>query len=238
MPLAIELAAARIKLLPPEAILDRLRRPAGDPRWRRARPARAPADPARRDRLELRPARRARPPAAPPAVRLRRRLQPRAGRGDLRTGRRARARRPRRDRGARRPEPAAGRGGRPASRASGCSRRSGPSPPSSWRPAARPTRSASATPGPSWPSPRRLPRSCPAAEQRAWLDRLDVEHDNLRAAIDWATARPDPEVAIGLGFALWRFWQKRGYLLEGRRRLDRIAGRALVAATIRPSGPG
>ena len=63
----------------------------------------------------------------------------------------------------------------------------------------------------------------PGAQQRTWLDRLDLEHDNLRAAIDWATYRPLPEVAIGLGFALCRFWQKRGYLVEGRRRLERIA---------------
>ncbi len=61
------------------------------------------------------------------------------------------------------------------------------------------------------------------SEQRTWLDRLDVEHDNLRAALEWATARPDPDVAIPLGFALWRFWQKRGYLIEGRRRLEHIA---------------
>jgi len=61
------------------------------------------------------------------------------------------------------------------------------------------------------------------SEQRTWLDRLDIEHDNLRAALEWATARPDPEVAIPLGFALWRFWQKRGYLIEGRRRLEHIA---------------
>jgi predicted ATPase/class 3 adenylate cyclase len=64
------------------------------------------------------------------------------------------------------------------------------------------------------------------AEQRAWLDRLDIENDNLRAALEWATARPDPDVAIPLGFALWRFWQKRGYLLEGRRRLEHIAEQA------------
>ncbi len=61
------------------------------------------------------------------------------------------------------------------------------------------------------------------SQQRTWLDRLDTEHDNLRAALEWATARPDPDVAIPLGFALWRFWQKRGYLLEGRRRLEHIA---------------
>jgi predicted ATPase/class 3 adenylate cyclase len=64
------------------------------------------------------------------------------------------------------------------------------------------------------------------SEQRTWLDRLDVEHDNLRAALEWATARPDPEIAIPLGFALWRFWQKRGYLIEGRRRLEHIAEQA------------
>ncbi len=61
------------------------------------------------------------------------------------------------------------------------------------------------------------------SDQREWLDRFDVEHDNLRASLEWATARPDPGLAIRLGFALWRFWQKRGYLAEGRRRLDRIA---------------
>lgn len=60
-------------------------------------------------------------------------------------------------------------------------------------------------------------------EQRSWLDRLDIEHDNLRSALEWATGRNDPGLAIRLGFALWRFWQKRGYLVEGRRRLERIA---------------
>jgi predicted ATPase/class 3 adenylate cyclase len=63
----------------------------------------------------------------------------------------------------------------------------------------------------------------PGSQQRSWLDRLVVEHDNLRAALEWATARSEPEIAIRLGFALWRFWQKRGYLVEGRRRLERIA---------------
>ncbi len=57
MPLAIELAAARVKLLPPEAILRRLEHQLELLAARLARPARAAADPARRDRLELRPAR-------------------------------------------------------------------------------------------------------------------------------------------------------------------------------------
>ncbi len=60
-------------------------------------------------------------------------------------------------------------------------------------------------------------------DQRAWLDRLELEHDNLRAAIDRAVADGDGETAIGLAFALWRFWQKRGHLVEARRRLEGMA---------------
>jgi predicted ATPase/class 3 adenylate cyclase len=57
-------------------------------------------------------------------------------------------------------------------------------------------------------------------EQRTWLDRLDRDHDNIRAALDWAAATPEPAVAIRLAFAMWRFWQKRGHLNEARVRLD------------------
>jgi predicted ATPase/class 3 adenylate cyclase len=60
------------------------------------------------------------------------------------------------------------------------------------------------------------------ADQRRWLDRLELEHDNLRAALDRAVADEDAERAIGLAFALWRFWQMRGHLFEARRRLDTI----------------
>ena len=56
-------------------------------------------------------------------------------------------------------------------------------------------------------------------EQRAWLDRLEADADNFRAALDRAEAVPDPEAAGRLGFALWRFWQQRGYLREARQRL-------------------
>ena len=60
-------------------------------------------------------------------------------------------------------------------------------------------------------------------DQRSWLDRLELEHDNLRAAMDRAAADGDGETAIGLAFALWRFWQKRGHLAEARRRLEGMA---------------
>jgi predicted ATPase len=54
--------------------------------------------------------------------------------------------------------------------------------------------------------------------QGAWLDRLDrleSEHDNVRAALDW-TIDNDPETGLRLGGALWQFWKHRGHLVEGR----------------------
>ncbi|HYN69823.1 MAG TPA: tetratricopeptide repeat protein [Candidatus Eisenbacteria bacterium] len=60
-------------------------------------------------------------------------------------------------------------------------------------------------------------------DQRAWLERFERAHDNIRAVLDRAVAAADAEVAIGLAFATWRFWQKRGHLYEARRRLDTMA---------------
>ena len=61
------------------------------------------------------------------------------------------------------------------------------------------------------------------ADQRVWLDRLEMEHDDIRAVLDRAVARPEPDVAIRTAFAMWRFWQKHGHLGEARRRLDAMA---------------
>ena len=60
-------------------------------------------------------------------------------------------------------------------------------------------------------------------DQRRWLDRLELEHDDIRAVLDRAVAEPDPPVAIGLAFSMWRFWQKHGHLAEARIRLDAMA---------------
>jgi predicted ATPase/class 3 adenylate cyclase len=61
------------------------------------------------------------------------------------------------------------------------------------------------------------------ADQRRWVDRLEVEHDDIRAVLDRAVDEPDPPVAIGLAFSMWRFWQKHGHLAEARRRLEAMA---------------
>ena len=58
------------------------------------------------------------------------------------------------------------------------------------------------------------------ADQRTWLERLERDHENIRAALDYATARPLTPMALRLVAGLWRFWQKRGYLPEGRRRAE------------------
>jgi predicted ATPase/class 3 adenylate cyclase len=58
--------------------------------------------------------------------------------------------------------------------------------------------------------------------QRAWLDRLDQEHDNLRAALAWLESSGDHAAALRLGTALWRFWTARGQLREGGERLQAL----------------
>jgi predicted ATPase/class 3 adenylate cyclase len=58
------------------------------------------------------------------------------------------------------------------------------------------------------------------ANQLEWLERLEAEHDNMRAALSWALERKEAEVALRLGDALWWFWSVRGYHSEGRRWLE------------------
>jgi tetratricopeptide (TPR) repeat protein len=69
-------------------------------------------------------------------------------------------------------------------------------------------------------------------EQRQALDRLELEHANLRAAIAWGDTHGDPEVALGTATVIWRFWQKRGHLTEAAGRMT-----SLLAAPWFPAAP-
>ncbi len=53
-----------------------------------------------------------------------------------------------------------------------------------------------------------------------WLDRLEAEHDNLRAALDWSGDTAPADYARLAG-ALWEFWDTRGHFTEGWARLER-----------------
>jgi tetratricopeptide (TPR) repeat protein len=91
------------------------------------------------------------------------------------------------------------------------------------------------------------------SEQAVWLERLEIEHDNLRSALAWSSAsvegetwkveRPgsstvqsfnsgrstsnDPASGLRLAAAIWRFWEVRGLLKEGRNWLAPLLARDL-----------
>jgi predicted ATPase/serine/threonine protein kinase len=89
-----------------------------------------------------------------------------------------------------------------------------------------------------------------SGEGTEWLERFALEHDNFRAALDWLTETGDADWGLRLGTALFRFWEVREYLAEGRERLGRLlklAGataptkartRALFAAGVLAGGQG
>ena len=125
--------------------------------------------------------------------------------------------------------------------ASRCSRRSG-----STRRRCSPRPSPPSGTGSSGATRRRSAWLAEAAEphltgehQLEWLDRIGREHDNLRAVLDRAErtmGAEDVRDALVTAAAIWRFWQERGHMAEGRGRLERLlalpaaAGRDAVRA--------
>ncbi|MGH9225480.1 MAG: BTAD domain-containing putative transcriptional regulator [Acidimicrobiales bacterium] len=71
------------------------------------------------------------------------------------------------------------------------------------------------------------------AAQGELLSILDDEHDNLRIALDWATQRGRVDEGLRLGSSLMRFWEIRGHLGQGRRRLVALASRPEGSAELR-----
>ena len=225
LPLAIELAAARVKVLAAGGPA----RPAGAPpaaadrRWRAT--CRPPADDARRHRLELRPAQPRGAGALPPPGRLRRRLQLERGRGG-------------RERGEQLEIDALdgvsslvekslitqqeGPDGEPRY---GCWRPSASSAWRHWRAAgeADATRARHAA----WylAFGAQAASELEGPEQVRWLAALATEHDNFRAALEWLRERGRAEDGLRLGAALSQFWLRRGHLAEGRAQLQALLAR-------------
>jgi predicted ATPase len=69
-----------------------------------------------------------------------------------------------------------------------------------------------------------------AGETKKWMDRFEMEHDNFRAALDWLTKNQNSDWSLRLATALFRFWEMREHFVEGRQRLSEVL-RLPVAAT-------
>jgi predicted ATPase/class 3 adenylate cyclase len=74
--------------------------------------------------------------------------------------------------------------------------------------------------------------------QAVWLDRLACDHDNLRAALRWSVDADRAETGLLIAAAIWRFWQLRDHLAEGEARLTELldAPSAAAATPARAAG--
>jgi predicted ATPase/predicted negative regulator of RcsB-dependent stress response len=59
-------------------------------------------------------------------------------------------------------------------------------------------------------------------DSSSWLDRCDQEHANFLAALDWLTQTNEAQWALRLGAALFQFWERREFIAEGREWLEKI----------------
>jgi predicted ATPase/DNA-binding SARP family transcriptional activator len=72
-------------------------------------------------------------------------------------------------------------------------------------------------------------RTVAGEDATVWLDRIQPEHDNIRAALAWSIEH-EPELALRMASSLRLFWEVRGHFSEGARLLDEALTRAVDAA--------
>lgn len=76
------------------------------------------------------------------------------------------------------------------------------------------------------------------AERAEWIERLEVELDNLRGALSWALGHGTTELGLRMGAALWRFWIMRARYGEGRKWLEAalaVEGEAPLLVRAKPA---
>ena len=74
--------------------------------------------------------------------------------------------------------------------------------------------------------------------QTVWLGRLDSEHDNFRSALTWLGGADEAELELRLSIALTRFWYVRGHITEARSWLDKVLSEnEVLAATAGQPAP-
>jgi hypothetical protein len=71
------------------------------------------------------------------------------------------------------------------------------------------------------------------SRQPEYLEQLEQEHDNLRATLDWCLESGEAEAGLRIGGAVWRFWFIRGYMAEGRDRLESLLSRPEASLSTR-----
>lgn len=71
-------------------------------------------------------------------------------------------------------------------------------------------------------------------QQVAWLARIEPEHDNIRAAASWLLANGRAEELTSLAWNVWQFWWMRGYHGEGRGLMEALLARDDLAPGLRP----